>query len=195
LLVSDRTVVRRSRGFADDARDLVTRAQEYERRGAGVEAGVAYDMALALVDGAPAGPFHADLFRWKGTLLQELGDAIGAEALYRRSLEVSQYIQYARGVAHAQTRLGMMLMHRRDWEQAAELLEEARIHAAEGQDAPLLVEVLRTLGTSWLERRDPDRARVVWREALGICRTIGAAPDIDDLERRLATLARARRDS
>ena len=39
---------RRSFGYADDARELVARAQAYERRGAAREAMVAYDMALAL---------------------------------------------------------------------------------------------------------------------------------------------------
>src|SRR5690242_20807305 len=95
-------IKQRTIDFVQDTRLLVARAREFERRGAAAEALVAYDMAASLISGLPPGAFHADLYRWKGTLLRDLGETSQAACLLKRSLDVAHYVLYADGVAQAQ---------------------------------------------------------------------------------------------
>ena len=164
---------RRSFGYADDARELVARAQAYERRGAAREAMVAYDMALALIDGAPAGPFHADVLRWKGTLLHELGFTTRADALYRRSLAIAQNIGYTLGVAHAQHCLATVHQRRGQMPQAAELYRDATANALAAGDQRLATVIGQNLAVLATLLGDVDGARERYRASLDAFRAAG----------------------
>ena len=67
----------------------------------------------------------ADLYRWKGSLLRDLGETARADALFRRSLEISHYVLYATGVAHAQNCLATLHQRRGDMCTARQLYGDA----------------------------------------------------------------------
>ncbi|MBX6332810.1 MAG: tetratricopeptide repeat protein [Gemmatimonadaceae bacterium] len=164
---------RRSFSYADDARELVARAQAYERRGAAREATVAYDMVLALIDGAPAGPFHADVLRWKGTLLRELGFTTRADALYRRSLAIAQNIGYTLGIAHAQHCLATIHQRRGQLPQATELYRDATANALAAGDQRLATMIGQNLAVLATILGDVDGAWERYRASLGAFRAAG----------------------
>lgn len=163
----------RTLGFAQDARLLVARARELERRGAVREAVVAYDMALAVVDGAPAGAFHADLLRAKGALLYEVGETAKAEPLHRRSLEVSQCVRYTLGVSRAQHALGLVHQRRGAVAEARQLYGDASLNAVVAGDQCVYALVELHFGTLSAMLGDVDDARVRYHTSLRTFRATG----------------------
>lgn len=163
----------RTIGQAQEARLLLARARELERRGAAVEALVAYDMLAGFIEGLPPGEFHADLYRWKGSLLRELGETARADALFRRSLDISHYVLYATGVAHAQNCLATLHQRRGDMCTARQLFGDASLNAAAAGDQRLYALVEENLGTVSMLQGDLDGARIRFHMSLRAFRATG----------------------
>ena len=72
---------------------------------------------------------------------------------------------------------------------ALELLERARVLAAEAGDPLLEAEVMRAAGEAWRRKGERDRAREMWMQALRGFDGIGARGDAADVEERIARLA------
>jgi len=164
---------RRPGGFAQEAQELVSRARAYERQGAVREAGVAYDMAIAIADGAPIAPLHADLHRWKGTLRFDVGATGEAEALFRRSLEIAQHIRYSGGVGRAQTCLALVHQRRGDLAAARRLLDDASLRAVTDGDQRLFARIEEHLGTLSSSTGDVEDAAHRFRQSLRAFRDAG----------------------
>ena len=165
--------LRRPSGHAQEARALVARAREHERRGAVAEASVAFDMAVAVVDGAPASPLHADLHRWHGTLLFDIGSTSEADALFRRSLETSQFIRYGMGIARAQAALARVAQRRGDLAAARRQYDDASLNAVASGDHGLFACVEQYLGTLSLIAGDMEDAAHRFRLSLRALRESG----------------------
>lgn len=132
---------------AQEARELVTRARDHQRRGSVAEAAVAFEMALALIDGAPTSPLQADLHRWHGALLFDTGSTGEAEALFRRSLETAQFIRYSIGIARAQAALARVAHRRGDFAAARRQYDDASLNAVASGDHALFARVEQDIGT------------------------------------------------
>ena len=132
---------------AQEARELVSRAREHQRTGSVAEARVAFEMALALIDGAPTSPLHSDLHRWHGALLFDIGSTNEAEAFFRRGLETSQFIRYAIGIARAQACLARVAQRRGDFAAARRQYDDASLNAVASGDHALFAHVELDLGS------------------------------------------------
>src|SRR6185312_12669602 len=131
---------------AQEARELVARARDHQHSGSVAEACVAFEMAVALIDGAPTSPLHADLHRWHGALLFDIGSTSEAEALFRRSLETAQFIRYAIGIARAQASLARVAFRRGDLAAAKRQYDDASLNAVASGDHALFARVELDLG-------------------------------------------------
>lgn len=132
---------------AQEARELVSRAREHRLRGNVAESCIAFEMALALLDGAPTSPLHSDLHRWHGALLFDVGSTTEAEASFRRSLETAQFIRYAIGIARAQASLARVAHRRGDLAGAKRQYDDASLNAVASGDHALFARVELDLGT------------------------------------------------
>jgi tetratricopeptide (TPR) repeat protein len=166
-------IKQRTIDFVQDTRLLVARARELERRGATDEALVAYDMAAALIAGLPPGAFHADLYRWKGTLLRDLGETAKADCLLKRSLAVAQYVVYADGVAHGQNALAAVYLRRGDVATARQLYGDASTNAAAAGDQRLYALIEQSLGAIAEIQGDLEGARIRYHMSLRTLRATG----------------------
>jgi len=166
-------IKQRTIDFVQDTRLLVARAREFERRGAAAEALVAYDMAASLMTGLPPGAFHADLHRWKGTLLFDLGDTASADCLLRRSLDIAHYVLYADGVARAQNALAAVYLRRGDVATARQLYGDASLNAAAGSDQRLYAIIEQCLGAIAEIQGDLEGARIRYHMSLRALRATG----------------------
>jgi tetratricopeptide (TPR) repeat protein len=166
-------IKQRTIDFVQDTRLLVARAREFERRGAAAEALVAYDMAASLITGLPPGAFHADLLRWKGALLLDLGDTSRADCLLRRSLDVAHYVLYADGVAQAQSALAAVHLRRGDVATARQLYGDASLNAAAGSDQRLYAVIEQRLGGIAQLQGDLEGARIRYHMSLRALRATG----------------------
>ena len=166
-------IKQRTIDFVQDTRLLVARARELERRGAAAEALVAYDMAASLIAGLPPGAFHADLYRWKGTLLRDMGETARAYCLIKRSLDISHYVLYADGVANAQNVLASVYLRRGDVATARQLYGDASLNAAAGSDQRLYALIEQNLGAIAEIQGDLEGARVRYHMSLRALRATG----------------------
>jgi tetratricopeptide (TPR) repeat protein len=166
-------IKQRTIDYVQDTRLLVARAREFERRGAAEEALVAYDMAAALVAGLPPGAFHADLYRWKGTLLRDLGETASAACLLKRSLDIAHYVHYADGVAHAQHALASVHLRRGDVATARQLYGDASSNAEAASDQRLYALVEQSLGAIAEIQGDLEGARIRYHMSLRTLRATG----------------------
>jgi tetratricopeptide (TPR) repeat protein len=166
-------IKQRTIDFLQDTRLLVARAREFERRGAAAEALVAYDMAASLIAGLPPGAFHADLHRWKGMLLLDLGDTAQADCLLRRSLDVAHYVVYAEGVAQAQSALAAVHLRRGDVATARQLYGDASLNAAATSDQRLYAIIEQRLGAIAQIQGDLEGARIRYHMSLRALRATG----------------------
>lgn len=164
---------RRPAGHAQEARELLARAREHERRGSVAESSVAFEMAVALVDGAPTSPLHVDLFRWHGQLLFDVGATSEAESLFRRSLEMAQFIRYATGIARAQAALGRVTQRRGDLAGARRQYDDASLNAVAIGDHALFACIEQHLGTLAVVRGDTEDAAQRFRLSLRAFRESG----------------------
>lgn len=159
---------------AQESRELVARAREHEHRGSVAEAGVAYEMALALIDGAPTSPLHTDLHRWHGALLFDIGSTSEAEAFFRRSLETAQFIRYAIGIARAQASLARIAHRRGDLAAAKRQYDDASLNAVASGDHALFARVELDLGSLSALMGDVEDANQRFRLSV---RALGEAGD------------------
>jgi len=159
---------------AQEARELVARARDHQRNGSVAEACVAYEMALGLIDGAPTSPLHADLHRWHGALLFDIGSTSEAEALFRRSLETAQFIRYAIGIARAQASLARVAQRRGDFAAARRQYDDASLNAVASGDHALFARVELDLGSLSAVMGDVDDAAQRYRLSM---RALGEAGD------------------
>jgi tetratricopeptide (TPR) repeat protein len=166
-------IKQRSIDYVQDTRLLVARAREFERRGAAAEALVAYDMAASLIAGLPPGAFHADLYRWKGTLLHDIGETAKAACLLKRSLDIAHYVLYAAGVAHAQNALGSVHLRRGDIAAARQLYGDASLNAAAASDQRLYALIEQSLGAIAEIQGDVEGARIRYHMSLRSLRATG----------------------
>ncbi|HET7623590.1 MAG TPA: hypothetical protein VFK39_16920 [Gemmatimonadaceae bacterium] len=166
-------IKQRSIDFVQDTRLLVARARELERRGATDEALVAYDMAASLISGLPPGAFHADLYRWKGTLLRDLGETAKADCLLKRSLDIAHYVLYADGVAHAQNELAAVYLRRGDITSARQLYGDASLNSAAAGDQRLYALIEQSFGAIAEIQGDLEGARIRYHMSLRSLRATG----------------------
>ena len=159
---------------AQEARELVARASDHLHRGSVAEACVAFDMALALIEGAPMSPLHADLHRWQGALLFDVGSTGQAEACFRRSLETAQFIRYAIGIARAQASLARIAHRRGDLAAARRQYDDASLNAVASGDHALFAHVELDLGSLSALMGDVDDAAQRFRLSM---RALGEAGD------------------
>ncbi len=160
-------------GHAQEARALLARAREHERRGAVAESSVAFDMAVALVDGAPTSPLHADLHRWHGQLLFDVGATSEAESFFRRSLEMAQFIRYAMGIARAQAALARVVQRRGDLAAARRQFDDASLNAVATGDHALFALIEQHLGTLSMVSGDTEDAAQRFRLSVRALRESG----------------------
>ncbi len=179
-------IKQRTIDFVQDTRLLIARAREYERRGATGEALVAYDMAASLIAGLPPGAFHADLYRWKGTLLFDLGDTRAATCLLGRSLDIAHYVLYADGVAQAQNALAGVHLRRGDAGAARQLYGDASLNAAAGSDQRLYAIIEQNLGALAEMQGDSEGAHVRYHMSLRALRATGDDEGVSWALRRIA---------
>ncbi len=179
-------IKQRTIDFVQDTRLLIARAREYERRGAAAEALVAYDMAAALIVGLPPGAFHADLYRWKGALLFDLGETAEAARLLQRSLEIAHYVLYADGVAQAQNALAGIYLRRGEVATARQLYADASLNAAAGSDQRLYAIIEQNLGALAEIQGDSEGARVRYHMSLRALRATGDDEGVSWALRRIA---------
>jgi len=166
-------IKQRTIDFVQDTRLLVARARELERRGAAAEALVAYDMAASMITGLPPGAFHADLYRWKGTLLRDLGETAKADCLLKRSLDIAHYVLYSDGVASAQNALAAIYLRRGDVATARQLYGDASLNAASASDQRLYALIEQSLGAIAEIQGDLEGARVRYHMSLRSLRATG----------------------
>ena len=166
-------IKQRTIDYVQDTRLLVARAREFERRGAAAEALVAYDMAGSLISGLPPGAFHADLYRWKGTLLRDIGETASAACLLKRSLDIAHYVLYADGVAQAQNALASVYLRRGDVATARQLYSDASANAAAASDQRLYALIEQSLGTIAQMQGDAEGARIRYHMSLRALRATG----------------------
>ena len=166
-------IKQRTIDYVQDTRLLIARAREFERRGAAAEALVAYDMAGSLISGLPPGAFHADLYRWKGTLLRDIGETASAACLLKRSLDIAHYVLYAEGVAQAQSALASIHLRRGDVATARQLYGDASLNAAAASDQRLYALIEQSLGTIAQMQGDAEGARVRYHMSLRALRATG----------------------
>ncbi|HEX6809188.1 MAG TPA: tetratricopeptide repeat protein [Gemmatimonadaceae bacterium] len=174
---------------AQEARELVARAREHQHRGSVAEACVAFEMALALIDGAPTSPLHTDLHRWHGALLFDIGSTSEAEALFRRSLETAQFIRYAIGIARAQASLARVAHRRGDLAAARRQYDDASLNAVASGDHALFARIELDLGALSVLLGDVEDATQRFRLSM---RALGEAGDDAGVAWALDNLAQLR---
>jgi tetratricopeptide (TPR) repeat protein len=129
-----------------EVRRTVERAQRLEREGSAREALAAYDSALSLLEPQRPSAQLADVLRWKGTLLRELGNPAAAEPLYARSLEISRRLPYAGGIANALNCMAIIAQRRGDVKRARRLYAEAAQNAVHAGERRLFGMIEQNLG-------------------------------------------------
>jgi tetratricopeptide (TPR) repeat protein len=130
-------------------------------------------MAASLIAGLPPRAFHADLYRWKGTLLRDMGETARADCLLRRSLDISHYVLYSDGVANAQNVLASVYLRRGDVTTARQLYGDASLNAAAGSDQRLYALIEQSLGSIAEIQGDLEGARVRYHMSLRALRATG----------------------
>ncbi len=125
---------------------MADRAQRLEREGSAREALSAYDLAATLLEAHRPSAQLADILRWKGTLLRELGNPSAAEPVYARSLAISRSLPYAGGIANALNCLAIVAQRRGDVKQARRLYAEAALNAVHAGERRLFGMIEQNLG-------------------------------------------------
>jgi predicted ATPase/DNA-binding CsgD family transcriptional regulator len=127
----------------------------------------------ALVSSGPL-PLHprAKALSWAGWLAQLQNDTPTAEHLCKESLELSQLLLDARGIALAQHRLGLIQARRGNVASAYALLEESVKRSREIEDAGGVAYSLMALGNYAIGRSEPQQVRSWLEEALGLFRAL-----------------------
>jgi tetratricopeptide (TPR) repeat protein len=125
---------------------IADRAQRLEREGSAREALSAYDLAVTLLEAHRPSAQLADILRWKGTLLRELGNPSAAEPVYTRSLAISRSLPYAGGIANALNCLAIVAQRRGDVKQARRLYAEAALNAVHAGERRLFGMIEQNLG-------------------------------------------------
>jgi predicted ATPase/DNA-binding CsgD family transcriptional regulator len=119
-------------------------------------------------------PLHprAKALSWAGWLAQLQNDAPTAELLCKESLELSQELFDARGIALAQHRLALIQAHRGNFAAAYALLEESVRRSREIGDTSGVAYSLMGLGNYAIGRSEPQLVRSWLEEALGLFRAL-----------------------
>jgi predicted ATPase/DNA-binding CsgD family transcriptional regulator len=119
-------------------------------------------------------PLHprAKALSWAGWLAQLQSDASTAEQLCKESLELSQELFDARGIALAQHRLGLIDAHRGNFAAADALLEESVTRSRDIGDTGGVAYSLMALGNYAVGRSEPQLVRSWLEEALGLFRAL-----------------------
>ena len=194
-----------------EALRIAEHAQQLEREGSAHEALSEYDLALSMLSGGRPSAQHADLLRWKGSLLRDLGDHKAAEPIYAKSLDMSRRLPYAGGIANALNCLAIVAQRRGDVKQARRLFAEAALNAVHAGERRLFSIIEQNLGALSMVQGDLKDAEARLRLSLrgfrdaqdeeGACwvlcnlgRLHAAAGDHEDAERTAQeALAIARR--
>ena len=154
-------------GALDAARELVRMARVAEQQKESVMAALLYDDALEWLGPDNADPFVADVLRWKGTLLRELGETDAAHRCYRRSLEKAAISGSIIGQAHALNCLGTIAQRRGDAKDTERLYEKASILAHEAGDSRLLGMIEQNRGVLANTHGDLAGAAAAYSRSLG----------------------------
>lgn len=142
-------------------------ARVAEQQKESVMAALLYDDALEWLGPDNADPFVADVLRWKGTLLRELGETDAAHRCYRRSLEKAAISGSIIGQAHALNCLGTIAQRRGDAKDTERLYEKASILAHEAGDSRLLGMIEQNRGVLANTHGDLAGAAAAYSRSLG----------------------------
>lgn len=141
---------------------IADRAQRLEREGSAREALSAYDLAVTLLEAHRPSAQLADILRWKGTLLRELGNPSAAEPVYTRSLAISRSLPYAGGIANALNCLAIVAQRRGNVKQARRLYAEAALNAVHAGERRLFGMIEQNLGAlAMVQGADKDALRAL----------------------------------
>jgi ATP/maltotriose-dependent transcriptional regulator MalT len=149
-----------------EARRLADHARALEREGNAREALVEYDLALALLERQRPSSQHADILRWKGTLLRELGQLAAADPVYARSLDMSRRLPYAGGIANALNCQAIVAQRRGDAKVARRLFAEAGLNAVHAGERRLFGIIEQNLGALAMVQGDLKDARARFKVSL-----------------------------
>jgi len=151
---------------AAEAMRLAERAQRLEREGSAREALAEYDLALTLLARQRPSAQQADLLRWKGTLLRELGQLSAADPVYAKSLDMSRRLPYAGGIANALNCQGIVAQRRGNGKLARRLFSEAALNAVHAGERRLFSIIEQNLGALAMVQGDLKDAGARFRVSL-----------------------------
>lgn len=149
-----------------EAMRLAEHAQRLEREGNARDALSEYDLALALLERARPSAQHADLLRWKGTLLRELGKLSAAEPVYAKSLDMARRLPYAGGIANALNCMAIVAQRRGNVKVARRLFAEAALNAVHAGERRLFSIIEQNLGVLAMVQGDLKDAQARFRVSL-----------------------------
>ncbi len=125
-----------------------------------------HEEALSLLASDPDTPLKADILRWSGTVLRQLGAAAESEDRFKESLRVAVDIEYVEGEAHALNWLAIVAQRKGVMDEAASLYRRSARLATTVGDHRLAGMVEQNLGVLANIRGDLDGAFVRYRAAL-----------------------------
>jgi tetratricopeptide (TPR) repeat protein len=111
-------------------------------------------------------PLHANLLRWSGSVLRDLGRVDEADRMYGESFEVADRTGAVAAMASALNCRAVIAQRRGDLEEATALYRRAARHAMEGGEIRLAGMIEQNLGVLANIRGDLDGALVRYRAAL-----------------------------
>jgi tetratricopeptide (TPR) repeat protein len=149
-----------------EARLLVDRGRDEEKRRDFRAALALYEEALPILESAPPSELRVDLLRWRGNAYLQIGETAEAEECYRRSLVGAKELSYGAGWAHVLNCLGAVAQRKGVPDRAEELYREAALRALQAGEHALQGMVEHNLGILANIRGDFDAALDRYRISL-----------------------------
>lgn len=125
-----------------------------------------YAEAMKLLSGVGPTPLHANLLRWSGSVLRDLGRVDEAERMYADSFDVADRTGAVAAKASALNCSAVVAQRRGDLDEASALYRRAARLAVEGGEIRLAGMIEQNLGVLANIRGDLDGALVRYRAAL-----------------------------
>jgi tetratricopeptide (TPR) repeat protein len=125
-----------------------------------------YEEARTLLEGIEPTPLHANLLRWSGSVLRDLGRVDEADELYQDSFDVADRVGAIAAKASALNCRAVIAQRRGELDEATALFRRAAHHAVESGEIRLSGMIEQNLGVLANVRGDLDGALVRYRAAL-----------------------------
>ena len=160
------TAVPASEDRLHEALELARGGRAAEMRRDLAEALSRYDDARATLSGAEATPLLANILRWRGSVLRDLGRVEEADRMYSDSFDVAHQTGATAAKASALNCRAVIAQRRGDVDEATALYRRAARLAVEGGEIRLAGMIEQNLGVLANIRGDLDGALVRYRAAL-----------------------------